>query len=190
MKTHTALTEEQFEQLLDWLDPDRQRAAEKYEVIRGGLIQRFISRQCVDAEGLADETINRVAGKIGELVGTYKGDPASYFHAVAKNVAYEYFRERRDAAKRPPPGPEPLFDDIYFDCLEKCLEELSVEKRELILRYYSEMRQDKINSRKQIRQQLNLRANALRAQTHRIRRKLGQCVRECADQSAERNVMA
>ena len=190
MKTHPALTEEQFNRLLDWLDPDRKLTAEKYEVIRKGLIQRFISRQCVDAEGLADETINRVAMKVSGLAPTYKGDPASYFHGVAKNVLNEHFRERQDAAKRPPPEPEPLFDDIYYDCLEKCLGQLTFERRDLILRYYGEMRQAKINSRRQIRKQLNLKANALRAQTHRIRNKLGQCIRECVEQSAERNGMA
>jgi DNA-directed RNA polymerase specialized sigma24 family protein len=190
MKTHPALTEEQFNSLLAWLDPDSRRAADKYEVIRAGLIQRFISRQCVDAEGLADETINRVALKVGELEAKYKGNPASYFHGVAKNVLYEHFRDRQETAKRPPPEPEPLFDDIYFDCLKKCLERLPSEKRDLILRYYGEMGQAKITSRRQIRRQLKLDANALRQQMLRIRRKLGPCVRECVEQSAERNGMA
>ncbi|MFL6286662.1 MAG: hypothetical protein ACJ74Q_26285 [Pyrinomonadaceae bacterium] len=189
MKTHPALTKEQLKQLLAWLDPDEKRAVNKYELIRAGLIQRFISQHCIDAEGLADETINRVALKVGELAATYVGDPASYFHAVAKYVQYEHFRDRQESAKRPPPDPEPLFDDIYFDCLEKCLGELSPEKRDLILDYYSEMKQAKIDSRKKMREQLYLQANALRAQMYRIRQVLGPCVRKCVEQSTDRNGM-
>lgn len=190
MKTHTALTEEQLELLLTWLDPDRKLAAERYELIRAGLVQRFIARHCVDAEGLADETINRVAGKVKDLSATYEGEVASYFHAVAKNVLYEYFRERQDTARRPPPEPEPLFDNVYFDCLEKCLDQLPTEKREMILHYYDDMKKAKIESRKKMRQQLNLKANALRAQTHRIRKKLGECVRACVEQRADHNEIA
>jgi len=187
MRRHNALTKEDLERLLAWLNPDARLAAEKYEVIRAGLIQRFIGRQFTDPEALADETINRVAAKVEELAATYKGDPAGYFHAVAKNVVYEHTRELRSAAKPPPPEPEPLFDDIYFDCLEKCLGELTPEKRGMILSYYGDIRQAKIDSRKRMRQHLNLKANALRAQTHRVRKKLGRCVRECVEQGAERN---
>lgn len=187
MRTHTALTKEQFDQLLAWLSPDPNLAAEKYEVIRAGLVQRFISRHFPDAEFLADETINRVASKVKDLAATYEGDPAGYFHAVAKNVVLEYARELRSAAKPPPPEPEPLFDDVYFDCLEECLKQLPPEKQTLILAYYSDIRRAKIDSRKKMRQQLQLKANALRAQTHRVRKKLSRCVRECVGRSAERN---
>jgi hypothetical protein len=190
MKTHPALTKEQLKQLLAWLDPDEKRAVDKYELIRAGLIQRFVSQHCADAESLADETINRVALKVGEVSPSYAGDPASYFHAVAKFVMYEHFRDRQESAKRPPPDPDPLFDDIYFDCLEKCLGVLSPEKRDMILGYYSEMKQAKIDSRKKMRKRLNLQANALRAQMYRIRRTLGPCVRECVEQNTDRNGMA
>ena len=47
--------------LLEWLDPNLDLAGEKYEEIRRGLIKIFGYRGCSDAEGLADETINRVA---------------------------------------------------------------------------------------------------------------------------------
>ena len=187
MKTHNALTKEQLEQLLAWLNPDARLAAEKYEVIRAGLIQRFIARQFTDPEALADETINRVAAKVKDIAAEYEGDPAGYFHAVAKNVVHEYTRELRSVAKPPPPAPEPLFDDIYFDCLEKCLGELTPEKRGMILSYYSDIKQAKVDSRRRMRQHLELKANALRARTHRVRKKLGQCVRECVERSAERN---
>jgi DNA-directed RNA polymerase specialized sigma24 family protein len=190
MKTHSALTQKELDRLLHWLDPDRERAAEKYELIRAGLIRRFLNRHCVDAEGLADETINRVAVKVEELAGTYQGDPAIYFHGVAKKVLLEHHRDRYAEAKPPPPEPEPIFGDIYFECLERCLGKLSTERRDLILLYYSEMRQAKIDARKEMREQRNLKANALRAQTHRIRKNLGKCVRACVEQGGERNRMA
>ena len=54
--------------MLAWLDSDRERAGQKYEEIRCGLIKIFVCQGCTDPEGLADETINRVIRKIPEIV--------------------------------------------------------------------------------------------------------------------------
>ena len=59
MKKGWVLTQELFDTLLDWLDPDRERAGHRYETIRLRLIKIFTSRGCPEAEELADETINR-----------------------------------------------------------------------------------------------------------------------------------
>ena len=44
MKKGWVLTQELFDTLLDWLDPDRERAGQKYETIRLKLIKIFTSR--------------------------------------------------------------------------------------------------------------------------------------------------
>jgi hypothetical protein len=44
MKKGWVLTQELFDPLLDWLDPDRERAGHKYETIRLKLIKIFTSR--------------------------------------------------------------------------------------------------------------------------------------------------
>ena len=75
MKTDLALTQEALNELLAWLDPDRERAGQKYEEIRRSLVKIFAWRKCSDPEGMADATINIVAQKIFKLRPTYKGDP-------------------------------------------------------------------------------------------------------------------
>ena len=52
------LTQESFDALLNWLDPRREEAGQKYEDIRLRLIKIFTCRGCLEPEDLADETIN------------------------------------------------------------------------------------------------------------------------------------
>ena len=67
------ITQEQFDQLLQWLNPDRQQAAAQYEWIRRRLIKIFVSRGSYNPEELADNTINRVARKLPEIREGYVG---------------------------------------------------------------------------------------------------------------------
>ena len=67
MRKDWFLSQEAFDALLKWLDSDREQAAMKYEEIRKRLIKIFTGRDCVEAEDLADETINRVVSKLDEL---------------------------------------------------------------------------------------------------------------------------
>lgn len=187
MKIDLSLTEEQFHQLLAWLDADPGRAAEKYEEIRRGLITIFLNRRCDEAEDLADETINRVAKKVGALQNDYTGDPARYFYGVAKKVLLEYNRQRNRPIKPPPPSTPRGELEPYLECLDECLEKLDPASRELILLYYQEQKRAKISSHKKMGEALRLRAGALRARTHRIRLKLEKCVLECLECAAENN---
>ncbi len=84
--------EKDFDALLSWLDPDRERAGEKYETIRQGLIKMFSWKRASDPEGLADETINRVTRKVAAIREGYVGDPRLYFYGVAKRVLLEEVR--------------------------------------------------------------------------------------------------
>lgn len=128
MKPKSPLTQEELDGLLAWLDPDPNEASTKFEVIRRGLIERFLNQSCADPEALADVTIDRVARKVREIGPTYEGDCKSYFHGVAKNVALEHFRQKRTEARPLPPGSEPSFEEIYYDCLEDCLAQQETEK--------------------------------------------------------------
>lgn len=186
MKTHSNLTEEEFNQLLAWLGPTPDAAAERYESIRHGLIIVFVNRHCPDAEDLADETINRVAKKVKDLAGHYEGDPVRYFHGVAKKVFLEYTRQKHPPAPPPPNTPD-AEAEAYHDCLDACLERLTPENRKLILTYYGEKRRRKIASRRKLREQMSLKPGALRARTFRIRAALETCVRQCLAQNSERN---
>ena len=80
------LSQDTFDELLTWLNPNRDQAGKTYENIRQRLIKIFTYRGIAVAEDLADETINRVAKKVHEIRSTYIGDPALYFHGVARYV--------------------------------------------------------------------------------------------------------
>lgn len=182
MKTNPDLTIEEFDQLMNWLDPDRSRAAERYEQIRNRLIRLFLNRQCSEAEDLADETINRVAKKPEEWKTTYKGEQMRYFHGVARNVYLEYVRDRTRKIEMPDLGVSPE-REAYLVCLEICLEKLPAENKELIVPYYQDRKRAKIESHRDLGQSLSLNPGALRARVHRIRAKLKACIEDCISKS-------
>lgn len=183
------ITQEDLDNLLEWLDADRERAGVLYEQIRRGLVEVFHYKGCVDAEYVADVTINRVSKKVPELKRTYSGDPARYFFGVAKLVHLEYRRQQqevvqlaaREIATAPPHDPTV---ELTARCLDECMERLPPETREMILRYYHEQKQAKIDTRKALRQRLNVKANALRVRVYRVREKLERCVRDCVERGA------
>lgn len=173
------LSQEPFDRLLEWLDRDREGAGRKYEEIRYKLIKFFTCRGCPVSEELADRTIDRVANKLSEIVGSYTGEPALYFYGVARNIYLEYLK--KNSAPQPRPIlPEPA-DDVeqVHACLDQCLDQLPPDGRELILNYYQGDRAIKIEHRKRLAQRLGIPVNALRIRAHRIRVGLQECLRRC-----------
>ncbi len=180
MNKNWVLTEELFEDLLAWLDPDREVAGEKYENIRRGLIKIFISNGCHSVEDKADEAINRVANKLSQIKDDYHGDPALYFYGVAKKIVHEDWR-RRPQVEPPvlPPAWTENEVEPEYECLEKCLEKLTNENRKLVLAYYQEEKQAKIDNRRILAESMGIAVNALRIRAYRIRSSLELCVRTC-----------
>ncbi|HEX8292879.1 MAG TPA: hypothetical protein VF570_14065 [Pyrinomonadaceae bacterium] len=175
------LTQESFDALLGWLDPDPGRAAARYEEIRRRLIRFFTCRQCADADDLTDETINRVAAKVlGGLA--YVGETGPYFYGVAQNVHREYVRKKPPVPLPPPPCPTDEVERKHA-CLEQCLERLQPRSRELIREFYQEEKQAKIEHRKRLAERMGMTPNALRIQAHRIRLVLLECVGRCLGQN-------
>lgn len=177
MNKNWVLTQELFEELLAWLDPDREVAGQKYEHIRRGLIKIFINNGRQSVEDLADEAINRVANKLNEIKDNYHGDPALYFYGVAKKLVHE------DRRRTPAPITTPIWntDDVEpeFECLERCLQQLTAENRQLVLQYYQEEKRAKIDNRRRLANRLGIAVNALRIRAYRIRNSLELCVRAC-----------
>jgi DNA-directed RNA polymerase specialized sigma24 family protein len=186
MNKEWALTQEAFDKMLAWLDPNRDQAGKKYEEIRRRLMKIFTCRGCTEADALADETINRVTRKVETVAEDYKGDPALYFYGVARKVHLEY--ARRKPVQVPPPTPPHAEQgdgvEREFDCLELCMQRLTPDNRELVLQYYSEEKQAKINHRRLLAEQLGIALNALRIRAYRIRAVLQQCVHNCVEQRA------
>jgi len=196
MKKEWVVTQQAFDRLLDWLDADRENAGSKYEKIRVRLTKIFTCRGCFDADDLADETINRVTAKLGEIVENYSGDPALYFYGVAQKVHLEYLRKKPSVRESSMIGrelnsqtlasePSESIEDEYA-CLERCMEQLSPANHRLVLEYYQEEKRAKIDHRKMLADQLGIAVNALRIRAHRLRSQLQQCVQSCLEQSPAR----
>ena len=168
-------TGESFNKLLLWLDPDPEKAGEKYEKIRIRMIRIFACQECCDAEDLADETINVVTSKIDWLIEHYEGEPALYFYGVAKNIYRERLKRKR---RPPPPPPDPKPDEIETVCsfLDDCLDELTSADRDLILQYHEGEKRQKINNRKSMAANRNITLNALRLKAYHIHSRLKQCI--------------
>lgn len=191
-KRRQELTPEAFDHLLNWLDRDRDRAGCRYEQMRLHLIKIFECRGCAAAEDLADETINRVAGKVAQIAASYVGDPALYFYGVAEKIYLENMR-RTPVFLVPLPAEvaekEALLDepDQRYACLERCMERLPDHHRELILAYYGQHKdpQSKISNRKKLSEQMGIGTNALWIRVHRIREGLKKCVAGCLQRQSE-----
>ena len=182
------LTQEAFDRLLGWLHPDREQAGRIYEEIRLKLIKGFNSHNCSVAEELADETINRVAKRLPEIIATYVGNPSRYFFGVAYKVFLEYLRSGPALAELPPDnllvGEQPEDTENIYNCLEQCLQYLPAQNRELILQFYQGEKRVKIELRKQLAQHLGTKLTNLRLQAHRIRAGLKKCIEDCLEQRA------
>lgn len=190
------LRHENFEELLGWLDSDRERAGATYEKIRERLIRIFMVRRCADAEELADEVINRVGARIKVIKSNYRGDPTLYFYGIAQTVHHEYSR-RNPSRLSTDTNADAMLEssalsqssdtelssntELPFRCLDKCLESLTPENRELVFQYYREEGRAKIETRKRQAAHFGIAVNALRIRAHRIRMSLQQCVKECIE---------
>ena len=182
MKKDRKLTGPEFDKFLYWLDRDRAEAAEQYEETRRLLIKLFMRWGCTEAEEQTDEAIDRVIRRVQEMADTYVGERKPYLVAVARNVFREWLVLRRRTEPLPldPPNPGPGPDDQpMHDCLEQCLDHLSDEDRFLVLDFYKEDKQAKIDHRKELAGKMGIGTNALRIRVHRIRVKLHKCIEDC-----------
>jgi DNA-directed RNA polymerase specialized sigma24 family protein len=180
-----SLTQDAFDRLLASLGQDREAAGARYLEIRRNLVHLFEWRGCSSPDEYADETLNRCARKVGE--GIEIRDVATYSVGVARMLLREFSRER---AKQPLPldgGAEPragAFDaepeaELRLACLERCLRQLSLENRDLILRYYQGEKAIKIENRKGLARLLGLPAATLRMRALRLRESVQACAEKC-----------
>ena len=176
------LSQEDFDALLDWLDSDREQAAMRYEKIRRGLIKIFTGRRCIEPEDLADETINRVTSKLKEIGKEFSGEPERYFYGVANYVYMEYLRRKIPQALRPTPTNHDTIE-LEYNCLERCIERLTKEHRDLLLRYHRADGSAETDHRRALADELGIAPNALRIRVYRIRMTLKDCMEKCIERA-------
>lgn len=180
------LTKEAFANFLGCLDPNPERAGEKYEALREALVKFLDWRGALFPDELVDETFNRVARKLDE--GETIRDVPTYCHGVARLVFLQSLEhpgnKRVELEDLPPiaipePEPEPDLNDARRKCLNRCLSQLPAENRELITAYYRKEKRQKIDHRVLLAEKLGITLNALRSRAQRIRDKLERCIMRC-----------
>jgi len=186
------LTPLEFEALLARLHPDRSRAAQEYELLRRKLARFFERNHFLQAEELADETIDRVAGK---LATDEIRDVGLFAYGVARMVCLEAGRRQGKvvplqdddpsgnplAADRDPEAKivEDLTNEKRLRCLRLCLQRLSDKHQRLIMEYYNGDKEARIQQRKDVAARLGIRMGALRSEANAVRDKLRRCVARC-----------
>lgn len=179
----------QFEALLRLFSDNREEAGKFYEAVRRRLVQFFLSKQCDHAEQLADETLNRVARKADMFDPAKNVRPATFVFGFASKVYLEYWRGRdrtavpldEQAIERTEAPDAALRDETEFECLDACLQVLSVEHRDLVIKYYSKEGPEKIEMRKQLAEFLGVSMDVLHMRVFRIRQSLRKCVSDCLE---------
>ena len=193
MARDSAIPPESFDEILAWLNPDRDVAGSIYVQLRDDLTKTFTWNRCPDPEGSTDEVFDRVAKKVHHLRQSYVGDPKLYFYGVARNLIKEIPKKIRTQTSLQ--GTEPASDprreteqetaNMREDCLRFCLQKLSEDKQELILAYYAKDKQAKIDHRTEMAQRLGISVETLRVKAYRIRGTLEQCIERCLDRMAQ-----
>jgi DNA-directed RNA polymerase specialized sigma24 family protein len=181
-----------FDRLLAWLDDGTESHGERYLEMRRRLVSYFDRRNRPAADELADETLNRVARTLeqGGVIATRP--PARYCYIIAKFVLFEDLRRERryvgldettisvdrrsivaDLAE------DSALREQRLDCLDRCLEMLKPEQRNLIVEYYRDTGRQKIDLRRALADRLGISMNALAIRASRIRDTLSTCMVEC-----------
>lgn len=197
-KDDWSVTPTAFDALLRELDPDRDQAGEKYQLIRSKLTNFFRWRGCSRPDECADDTIDRVTRKVSEGVSITTRDPYLYFHGVAINVLREYWkrseREKTESFDEIPswriPGENPhqqreqeLERTQREGCLTECMERLPRAQLELIAEYHRGEGGARIARRNELATDLGIPLNALRIRAYRIRGELESCIGGCTKKS-------
>jgi DNA-directed RNA polymerase specialized sigma24 family protein len=184
------LREQTFRRLLAWLDQGTDTNGQSYLAIRERLRGYFDRKNCLNADELADETLNRVTRRLDEEGGNIETEtPAKYCYIVARFVFMEQLRanEKEIAAldnlsrqTNATASEDRERKEKLLECLDRCAAKLESSQRELVFGYYVGEQRVKIENRRSLAQSLGITVNALSIRACRIRDNLERCVKECA----------
>lgn len=184
-----------FHRLLQWLDDGVDSRGERYIEMRRRLVSYFDRRNRLSADDLADETLSRISRTLEQEGVIETTPPARYCYVVARFVLLEDFRRERrqtpldearaDVVARTARVAEPDEDlsvqEQRLECLDRCLEELPVEERELVVEYYRDAQRQGIEHRRRMAARLGITRNTLGVRAFRIREALRKRVMACSE---------
>jgi DNA-directed RNA polymerase specialized sigma24 family protein len=185
------LTQGAFARLLEWLDAGVDSHGQTYLEIRRRLVAYFDRRNRPGADELADETLNRVGRTLEESGSIATTPPMRYCYVVARFVLLEDIRRGRrfiqvDEARTPSwLDSHRTIDeavsthDQRLDCLDRCLDKLKPEQRELAVEYYRDARRQRIERRRDLAARFGITMNALGIRACRIRSAIEACMDAC-----------
>jgi DNA-directed RNA polymerase specialized sigma24 family protein len=187
MRKKIEITPKDFSGLLEYLSPDADEAAKKYEEIRARLIKFFYFRGCFDPEALADEVINRITVKLPAERFTDAKAFAGYFFSFASNIYLEELRQRKKSISIEEVSSEaaaagPSKHSAVSACLERCLLTHPPKERNLLLEYYSFGKSDHARERKRMATEQNISEQSLYAFVARVKKSLRDCVKNCLNE--------
>ncbi len=177
-----------FHALLDWLNKDRDSAADEYVRLHRRLAKMFEARGCQTPEDCADETFTRVGRQLVEGKEIRTDNPAIYIDGVARHVLREQWSKPANAqleevsAERLPQDAETTAKrerERWHSCLEECLQQLPRESSQLLLEYYAEDKTQKIETRSKMARELGVATSVLRNRIFKLRNSLRGCVATC-----------
>ncbi len=176
-------------------DKDKQ-----FNLLRLKLVRFFeIQGATTEAEDFADETISRVAEKLSTGVKIEVSEPFYYFRGVALNILREHWRKEKTTVSledienntfiTTETNPAEIekqressdLKERQLDCLEKTLQFLPSENRELFLEYHRENNISREVWRAEIAAKMKIDVTALRNRVTRLRKKIEQLVLECLE---------
>lgn len=180
------LSKTTFQQFLQTLDSDEDKAAAKYLELRSGLESFFEWRDCENTEELTDIVFDRVTKKIveGEIIENVE----AFCVSIAKFVVMEYKRkslrniELEEVAETENFAEKIEAEDLRkrnLECLRKCLAQFPDKKRKLLVDYYDTEESTMIPKRKSLAEKLELNLNSLRIRVSRLKAKLERCTKDC-----------
>lgn len=183
------MTSDEFEKLLSLLDPDRERAGQRYVTIRRILVKFFQWNHCYPEEDLADKVLDRIAHRLGKGMGAIE-NPIAFIRDVAKNVRSEFYKKPRAVPLEDlPPRADPQAthaesmmireseDRRRWACLHECIQGLTKPDRRLFLAYefYSPVSKETM----QLAEKLSVPLKTLRVRAHRIKHRVEKCFAKC-----------
>jgi DNA-directed RNA polymerase specialized sigma24 family protein len=190
LRKEPRFTQLAFDRLLEWLDDGVDSHGERYLEIRRRLVSYFDRRNRPRPHELADETLNRVGRTLARTGRIETRPPARYCYVVARFVLLEDFRRDRiratfDERETTDASHQSSIDDLdecqaiqeqRIDCLDRCLQGLKAEQRELVVEYYRDPRPPAIERRRNLAKRLGLTMDVLGTRAARIREALTTCV--------------
>ena len=195
LKEERVLSPLAFNQLLAWLDDGSESQGETYLEMRRRLVAYFDRRNRVAADDLADEVLNRVARTLETDGVIATRPPARYCYVIARFVLLEDIRRERSSGRagdvwsvdastvrdprRAEADEELAATERRMRCLDRCLQELRTDQRELVIEYYRDTKRAKIERRQALAERLGITMNALAIRASRIRAALEACVSAC-----------